>query len=262
MPEREPLPSWADWSDQAEALGLRLRSGELKGPCPSCGGTDRFHIRRSGPDARVGCRGCIDGGGTGFGAVIRAVFPERFDTIGSPSISHTLRQTPKSPQPADTGPDPLVAQLWTRAVPPDPTPGRLYLALRFAWPPHGIGPNLPTTVRWLDVQAARRRCPMPDGSDSRTVQPVPWFSRGNDLQGGPGCDEPRSTRHGRPANRAAMAPHVRDTGRDGVRGAGAVERDGPGARCRRRSGCARARPGAVVSRGRCLRGRRYVGDAH
>ena len=175
MPEREPLPSWADWSDQAEALGLRLRSGELKGPCPSCGGTDRFHIRRSGPDARVGCRGCIDGGGTGFGAVIRAVFPERFDTIGSPSISHTLRQTPKSPQPADTGPDPLVAQLWTRAVPPDPTPGRLYLALRFAWPPHGIGPNLPTTVRWLDVQAAPAKVPdarwfgLPDGAAGALV---------------------------------------------------------------------------------------------
>ena len=103
----EPKPSWADWSDRADALGLWLRSGELVGPCPSCGGTDRFHIRRRDLDAVVGCRGCIDGKGSHrpFGAVIRAAFPERFDTIGSPSISRTPR-TPKSPQPADTGPDP------------------------------------------------------------------------------------------------------------------------------------------------------------
>ena len=77
--EREPLPSWADWQGAAGALGLRMESGELVGPCPSCDGDNRFHIRRRGPDALVGCRGCIDGGGTGFGAVLRAAFPERFD---------------------------------------------------------------------------------------------------------------------------------------------------------------------------------------
>ena len=40
-----------------------------------------------------------------------------------------------------------VAQLWARSVPADATPGRLYLALRLAWPPHGIGPELPAAVR-------------------------------------------------------------------------------------------------------------------
>ena len=164
MPEREPLPSWADWSDRADALELRLRSGELVGPCPSCGGTDRFHIRRRALDAMFGCRGCIDGGGTGFGAVLTAAFPERpirtaRDTIGSPSISRTPRTSPllSTPEPADTGPDPraaFVRLLWARAVPPDPTPGRLYLALRFAWPPPGIGLELPATVRWLAHEAS------------------------------------------------------------------------------------------------------------
>ena len=87
----------------------------------------------------------------------------------------TPRTSPllSTPEPADTGPDPraaLVAQLWARAVPADPTPGRLYLALRFAWPPHGIGPDLPATVRWLDVQAAPAKVPdarwvgLPDGA--------------------------------------------------------------------------------------------------
>ena len=33
-------------------------------------------------------------------------------------------------------------------------PGRLYLALRLAWPPHGIGPELPAAVRWLACEAA------------------------------------------------------------------------------------------------------------
>ena len=73
-----PLPTWADWQDRAESLGLRNRSGELSGPCPACGGVDRFHVRRSRRgDALVGCRGCIDGGGGGFGAVLREAFPER-----------------------------------------------------------------------------------------------------------------------------------------------------------------------------------------
>ena len=71
----------------------------------------------------------------------------------------TPRTSPllSTPEPADTGPDPraaLVAQLWARAVPADSTPGRLYLALRLAWPPHGIGPELPAAVRWLACEAA------------------------------------------------------------------------------------------------------------
>ena len=124
----------------------------------------------------------------------------------------TLR-TPKPPQPADTGPDPraaLVAQLWACTVPADATPGRLYLALRFAWPPHGIGPNLPTTVRWLAHEAspgsnrAAKWYGLPEGAagaltfawwrpgdeddpDPRAVslvavsttgERVPWFGRG------------------------------------------------------------------------------------
>ena len=76
--EREPLPAWADWEARADALGLRLRSGELVGPCPSCGGEDRFHVRRRGPAALVGCRGCIDGGGDGFGAVLQKAWPDRY----------------------------------------------------------------------------------------------------------------------------------------------------------------------------------------
>ena len=79
-PAREPLPNVEDW---AARLELRNRSGEYVGPCPVCGGTDRFHVRRGrGGAAMVGCRGCIDGQppkekGEAFGRILRAVFPER-----------------------------------------------------------------------------------------------------------------------------------------------------------------------------------------
>ena len=94
-----PLPTWSDWQDRAESLGLRNRSGELSGPCPACGGTDRFHVRRRGPDALVGCRGCIDGGGRGFGAVLREAFPER----GSGRPALTRPESGCEPRAVETG---------------------------------------------------------------------------------------------------------------------------------------------------------------
>ena len=55
---------------------------EYSGPCPQCGGTDRFHVR-SGPDGRalIGCPGCLDGQDEPtkrqrFGELLRAIFPE------------------------------------------------------------------------------------------------------------------------------------------------------------------------------------------
>ena len=100
-----PLPTWADWQDRAERLGLRNRSGELSGPCPSCGGTDRFHIKRRGGDALVGCRGCIDGGGRGFGAVLREAFPERGP--GRPAL--TRPESRCEPRAVETGKPPGAA---------------------------------------------------------------------------------------------------------------------------------------------------------
>ena len=55
---RDPLPSVEEWAD---TLDLTRRGREWIGPCPLCGGDDRFHVRDSGGRAAVGCRGCIDG---------------------------------------------------------------------------------------------------------------------------------------------------------------------------------------------------------
>jgi len=44
----------------ADSLGLRRAGSEYKGPCPICGGTDRFHVRQGrSADFLVHCRhGC------------------------------------------------------------------------------------------------------------------------------------------------------------------------------------------------------------
>ena len=47
--------------DWAQACDLKRQGREWVGPCPLCGGTDRFHVRDGGSTVLVGCRGCIDG---------------------------------------------------------------------------------------------------------------------------------------------------------------------------------------------------------
>ena len=201
---RAPLPTWADWQDAAESLGLRNRSGELAGPCPSCGGADRFHVRRSGRGgALVGCRGCIDGGGRGFGEVLQAAGfgPERpcepFSRSGAGARTSRTPETalsapcgaPERDSPADDARVRLARALWAATAPADDSPGRAYLAGRWAWPPvgtperewsggHGTGggvPNsmnptpLPPSVRWLAAGAvapdpAAKWYGLPDGA--------------------------------------------------------------------------------------------------
>ena len=51
-----PSPDW--WSGNAGHLHLKRVGGELVGPCPHCGGTDRFAVRLT--DGLVNCRGCAD----------------------------------------------------------------------------------------------------------------------------------------------------------------------------------------------------------
>ena len=50
----------------------------------------------------------------------------------------------------------IAGRLWAAAVPADDTPARAYLAGRSVWPPDGIGPGLPASVRWLPRGAVGR----------------------------------------------------------------------------------------------------------
>lgn len=167
-----PLPAPEDWTGR---LDLRRVGGEWVGPCPACGGTDRFHVGRGrGGAARVGCRGCIDGEPEAvrreaFTRILREVFPERFEApapapggVRGPAHPATgfspprpvRRHTPDGPEAAR---DSLAARLWRTSGGPDLSPGRAYLALRRAWPPFGAGPDLPPSVAWLMPGAAPAR---------------------------------------------------------------------------------------------------------
>ena len=63
----------------AQACGLKKKGREWVGPCPLCGGEDRFHVHENGTKVLVGCRGCIDGRDPAerhrrYGELTRAVF--------------------------------------------------------------------------------------------------------------------------------------------------------------------------------------------
>ena len=65
-----------------EKLQLKKRSSDYVGPCPACGGEDRFHVRQGATQAIVGCRGCIDGRGAAesraaFLRIVNIVFGDR-----------------------------------------------------------------------------------------------------------------------------------------------------------------------------------------
>ena len=153
----EPRPGVKEWADK---LNLTRRGREFVGPCPLCGGDDRFHVRDYGGRARVGCRGCIDGQPKGeqakrFGEVLRAVFPARAFT---PALfpARVLRPTPAPVTGHEAARREIAGRLWAAAMPADHTPARVYLAGRWVWPPAGIGPSLPASVRWLQRGAVRR----------------------------------------------------------------------------------------------------------
>ena len=154
---RDPLPGAKEWAD---ALDLTRRGREWVGPCPLCGGDDRFHVQDSGGRAKVGCRGCIDGQSDGerakrFGEVLRAVFPARAVTQARfPTMVPRTSPAPVNGHEAARGA--IAGRLWAAAMPADHTPARVYLAGRAVWPPDSIGPGLPASVRWLPRGTAGR----------------------------------------------------------------------------------------------------------
>ena len=172
------LPSLADWKTAASRLGLRRQGGELVGPCPACGGEDRFRVTRRGgffcrqccPDGRSmdAVRRILERAGLARDAEGPAI--ERGagqgrkgrsggyrDTGRGPERRSTaiygLADSPKRGQGRNTGADGLPGRIWEAAT-ADPrlvAPVRRYLAARGAWPPDR---PLPPAVRWLTRTAA------------------------------------------------------------------------------------------------------------
>ena len=139
----------ADWAERCADLKPAGR-GKWSGPCPLCGGVDRFHVEsRADGGAIIGCRGCIDGlpqvsRRARFGEIVRAVWAGSGDSRTSerstrrPSFAKAAREATRPEQMA-------AAQLWAAAI-QDPGPVRRYLAARGIWP--SCEP-LPGTVRWV-----------------------------------------------------------------------------------------------------------------
>ena len=193
------LPSLDDWQAAAPALGLKRHGREWVGPCPACGGTDRFRI---GPRGFF-CRQCCPDGKAGAGAMRQIVEaagfdwpeaaedgrrsaprergrvsghrdprraragdpgPNAGDSLGPRERSHgqsptsAARETTPRPNSDDAVKIETARRIWGAAIPANGTPARRYLADRLAWPPDGIGPDLPAGVRWLP----RERAPAAD----------------------------------------------------------------------------------------------------
>lgn len=154
---RNELPAAQEW---AERLNLSQTGRQSwSGPCPECGGKDRFHVEDRRGKAVVGCRGCMDGQPMQarrqqFGKILRITFAG-----SSPAVPEA------KPAPVDSEADRerqrkigMAGAIWSATEPADGTPAHVYLANRLAWPPDGTGPDLPEDCRWL----ARERAPPKD----------------------------------------------------------------------------------------------------
>ena len=122
----------------AERLGTRLKkigTREWAGPCPACGGIDRFAIDTS--KGVFNCRGCGCGGDeialvqhvTGYG------YREALAFLGDDRLARQAKRLPARPEPrpepprsATTTADAL--KIWKASVDPRGTPVEVYLGKR------------------------------------------------------------------------------------------------------------------------------------
>lgn len=204
MSERKlQLPSPSDWRTAAARLGLKRRGGELIGPCPACGGTDRFRVTRRGGFFCRQC--CADGRDMKAVRLILERAGLAREEEPPPDRGGRRRRWNRRPDRAGplsaqyygwgTGPNPSVrsmppgsppARTWGHATADTlaALPVRLYLAGRGAWPPDE---PLPEAIRWLPAEAVHRLdipgLVLPPGAagavlygfgDARSLSAVQW----------------------------------------------------------------------------------------
>ena len=196
FPQRTPV----EW---AEALGNLVRRGrEYVGPCPLCGGTDRFHVApgRDRDAARVGCRHCIDGHPDDvrrlrYGELARAVFgdsgnPEQLRPPPATSVDRSNRlSVPRLPP---TG----------RPIPADANhPVRRWLSARNLWRqgyplPAGLGVMRPDSryPPTCAVRLAARLAPFSAWANAWPHPPTPTAVQiiAVDADGHPTLDRPKN----------------------------------------------------------------------
>lgn len=140
----------ADLLAVAREVGATLRreGREWIGPCPSCGGVDRFSINPA--KGVFNCRG--SGGGDAIALVQHALgkpFREACQWITGKAIEPAAEprrvglfgNRPRLPAPVD--PSPVALDYWRRAVPIEGTPAEVYLT---RW--RGIAGPFPPSLRF------------------------------------------------------------------------------------------------------------------
>ena len=77
-----PKVYWAEYGQRIiDALDLKqLSKGEWHGPCPACGGTDRFWISNHQGEVKVHCRQCGD-----YAAIQKALIDQGLWPVNEPS---------------------------------------------------------------------------------------------------------------------------------------------------------------------------------
>jgi hypothetical protein len=132
----------------AERLGVRLKKagGELLGPCPRCGGRDRFAVNpRKGV---FNCRGCGVGGdairlvahvtGSSFAETIEFIAGASTMNVGrggqaaAQPVARDNRTAPQAPKSNDWW-----RTIWRETQPPIGSPVEAYLRCRRLKPPYG-----------------------------------------------------------------------------------------------------------------------------
>ena len=191
-PERTP----EEW---AEAAGLKREGRGYVGPCPLCGGTDRFHVKAGRVRAAVvGCRGC-DGP---ISEWEKAVFG---DSENGPRAGGNGAGRPRTPPrpvkvapgrpgaavgPSDADRRAYAVRVWQDSkaaaeafpLPPSNGPARQWLRARNLWW-ESLGP--PPMVRWLPRAKLPRKARDVDAIAGALVvllaPPAAWVSAWPDL---------------------------------------------------------------------------------
>lgn len=156
MHNRPDAKAWADrW-------GLKRQGREYSGACPLCGGVDRFSVKdKRGKPGLVYCRGCE----AGYIDLLRAVFPERFNSADRTETSLRIYGTQRSEfsrkrartgtsqrpktepaTPTNRNRAAAVKAVWQSGQPIAGTPAELYLNSRALG---DAAKRYPSAVRWL-----------------------------------------------------------------------------------------------------------------
>ena len=152
-----PVALKPEYALAASRLGLRRLGNEFCGPCPVCGGSDRFRIGRRG----AYCRKCCPD--SGDAAAVKRLLeaaglhrelrrngqdykPEPIDHAALAAPAKPVDQAEHAPEDTNTN------EQAERLIDACEAPNDLvhdYLARRLCWPPRALGLPPPDGVKWL-----------------------------------------------------------------------------------------------------------------